>query len=494
MKYICDGQKTEKDKLCIENEDGEFENKDLCEKTCLNRVLDNEIADWKNLFTELFKLNINIYCKGGSTLGLVVLQQLLIKAKEQKSIPLAHEMIETFGELRLIKDWDFTILLEPPIEYQTVISIGERFNFKNEANLFPILRRRPNIKIAGEHLFELSIKNHENISDLELPLTTLKFKITPVNIDNFFILTKYFLDLEKIEIPGILEIINTFDFNSDIRSIKDGFFNIEDTPIDYGGLSEPLIEILNSMTREIEIEEISPENFIQFLVTQFKEPDRLIVRFFGKNIKKSKKIKDLFNMYKITLPSWLLDDTKFEKIKKLVDIFLLKINNYINHIFDRELYDSCIEFMTHDIKYIYDDPFYKIGKNKRIPSDSRILCVEKMKVYHNKLTNFFRNVNLGRMDKYVSEPEYFNFFISFVPNEKIKMLYDEIIKINDDSANLLKPAKKKKITISNLLSIKHQSKYSNFISVFKPWEKQDNYKQKYNKYKIKYLRLKKMME
>ena len=93
-----------------------------------------------------------------------------------------------------------------------------------------------------------------------------------------------------------------------------------------------------------------------------KEPDRLIIRFFGKNIEKSKKIKHLFNSYNIKLPQWLFDELQIEKIKKLVNIFLQKINNYINNNFDEELYCNCVKLMEHNIKSTYKDPIYKIKK------------------------------------------------------------------------------------------------------------------------------------
>jgi hypothetical protein len=65
------------------------------------------------------------------------------------------------------------------------------------------------------------------MSDLELPLTTLKFQITPANINNFFILTKYFLQAHELELAAVLDILNTFDFNSSTVSVIKGFFNIE---------------------------------------------------------------------------------------------------------------------------------------------------------------------------------------------------------------------------------------------------------------------------
>ena len=77
-----------------------------------------------NFFHELFDLkDINIYCKGGSTLGLVVLQHLLTKSP-------TPEIMREFLELKLIKDWDFTILLEPLQDYKPLITIGETLNFR----------------------------------------------------------------------------------------------------------------------------------------------------------------------------------------------------------------------------------------------------------------------------------------------------------------------------------------------------------------------------
>lgn len=492
MKYNCDIQKKERNNMCIEIQEGEFENKDLCETTCFNRVLNNEISDWKNFFNELFGLNINIYCKGGSTLGLVVLQHLLTKS-------LTPEMIREFVELRLIKDWDFTILLEPSQDPKPIIAIGEKYNFKNEASLFPILRRRPNIQIAGEHLFELSIKNSENMSDLELPLTTLKFKITPANIDNFFILTKYFLDSQEIELAVVLEILNTFDFNSYTHSVIKGFFNIEGRDIDYGGLSEDLIRILNSMREEIETVGFNPNTFIQFLVAQFKEPDRLIVRFFGKNVQKSQKIKSLFDRHGVRLPPWLFDESQFDNINRLIEIFLRKINHYINEKFNDGLMANCLDLMTHNIRQTYKDPSF----NGKAQAKSRDTYKNLMETYYNELTSFFTNVNLGKMGKYITDakskpdPRLFSLLNYLVPNDKMTRLYVEIIRIKGEIEEKLniEESKKKNFSISNVFLLKgNNTKYSIFITIFNPWEKTDEYKQKYNKYKIKYLMLKKKLK
>jgi hypothetical protein len=487
-KFKCDIQRKMKDDLCVEDPNGEFEAKDLCERTCFNRVLENEIRDWTQFFHELFTLgNINIYCKGGSTLGLVVLQHLLTKSP-------TPEIIREFVELKLIKDWDFTILLEPSQDPTQIITIAEKNNFKNEASIFPILRRRPNIQIAGEHLFELSIKNSENMSDLELPLTTLKFQITPANINNFFILTKYFLQAHELELAAVLDILNTFDFNSSTVSVIKGFFNIEGRCIDYGGLSEDLFRILESMRGEIEAAGFNPNTFIQFLVAQFKEPDRLIVRFFGKNVPKSQKIKSLFDRHGVRLPPWLFDESQFDNIR-LIEIFLVKINHYINEKFSDDLMKSCLDLMTHNIKQTYKDPSF----NGKAQAKSRDTYKPLMEAYYNQLTTFFTNVNLGKMGKYISDakskpdPRLFSLLNYLVPNAKMKQLYDQIIEIKGiiEGQLNIEESKKKNFSISNVILLKgNNTKYSIFITIFNPWEKTDEYKQKYLKYKTKYLMLK----
>ncbi len=496
MKYNCNIQGKMKDDLCVEDPNGEFEAKDLCEKTCFDRVLNNEISDWKKFFRELFTLgNINIYCKGGSTLGLVVLQHLLTKSP-------TPEIMREFVELKLIKDWDFTILLEPSQDPKQIITIAEKYNFKNEASLFPILRRRPNIQIAGEHLFELSIKNSENMSDLELPLTTLKFQITPDNLDNFFILTKYFLQAHEIELTAVLDILNTFDFNSSTVSVINGFFNIEGREIDDGGLSEDLFRILESMRGEIEAAGFNPNTFIQFLVAQFKEPDRLIVRFFGKNVPKSQKIKSLFDRHGVRLPPWLFDESQFDNINRLIEIFLSKINRYINDEFSYDLMKSCLDLMTYNIQQTYKDPSINGKAQAKAQAKSREKYKTEMNSYYNQLTNFFTNVNLGKMGKYISDakskpdPRLFSLLNYLVPNSKMKQLYVEIIRIKGViEGNLNKEeSEKKNFSISNVFILdKDNTKYSIFIKNFKPWEKTDEYKQKYLKYKTKYLMLKKMI-
>ena len=133
-----------------------------------------------------------------------------------------------------------------------------------------------------------------------------------------------------------------------------------------------------------------------------------------------------------------------------------------------------------------------------------------MEAYYNKLTSFFKNVNLGRMNTHVSNPKFLYFFNNFVPNHKIKKLYDNVIQIKLKTEEELRPDKLKKFSISTLFLLKNPSKYCNFIVAFKPWEKTSEYQQKYlldinnqsnknykylyNKYKIKYLTLKKLIK
>ena len=79
----------------------------------------------------------------------------------------------------------------------------------------------------------------------------------------------------------------------------------------------------------IKMESINPLTMKQFLITQFSQPDRLFLRFFNKNVKKSIKIREFYENNGIPLPPWLIDERILEEILLKIDRFLDEFNKYI---------------------------------------------------------------------------------------------------------------------------------------------------------------------
>ena len=77
--YKCADNTKKIKELCVYDESGEYEHKELCESDCLTQKLTTELEAWKLLFdwcSENLPDN-PIYCKGGSALGLEVLKSIL---------------------------------------------------------------------------------------------------------------------------------------------------------------------------------------------------------------------------------------------------------------------------------------------------------------------------------------------------------------------------------------------------------------------------------
>jgi hypothetical protein len=222
--------------------------------------------------------------------------------------------------------------------------------------------------IGDDYLLELSAKIDQTLDDLELPLTNLKFEVNYRNIDPFFEIVKMYVK-NDIKLERMLEILNELLSHILVNgvdladSIENGLYRITDPgKISKAGLSDELLGIIDN---SVEIsnrgpnrglnrglnnrghnnrERINPLTMKQFLITQFSQPDRLFLRFYNKNVDKSKKIREFYEKNGITLPPWLIDETILEEI-------LLKIDRFLN-IFNQ----------TIESKIKIDDKFFENPK------------------------------------------------------------------------------------------------------------------------------------
>ena len=262
--------------------------------------LNTETQNWISFIETLIENNYDVYVKGGSVTGLHILK--LIKESQ----------FGDFLKLNLIKDWDFTIFTS---DQSTITQLANQYNILVEGKTIIVLRQQNHIKIEAEALFELSIKEKEHICDLELPISTMKIKITKDNIHNLFNLSKLFY-LKETNYQELINLTNNLII--DIPYCQDGYFIITQDTYDCGNISAQLTDIIKSTTKNI--------NKQQFLITHFIQPDRLFHRL-NKNKIKSQNIEPF-----IGKTDWILNISKTDK---LINKFLSLLQKSITIIFNQ---------------------------------------------------------------------------------------------------------------------------------------------------------------
>lgn len=277
----------------------------------MNDKYSSEASNWISFIKKLIDLDCDVYAKGGSVLGLQILQMF----KDNTNV------FNEIMELKLIKDWDFTMCTiknGKSCNVNMLIDLAKRYNIIKEGETITVLRMKDNIRVDDEALFEISIKETEPLSELELPMSTLKIKLTNENIDNLFELAKIFY-LSDSNITEIMYLVNKFDII--VPEHENGYFKVNNN-FDSGGLSNVLLGLINYSSTN--------QNERQFLVAQIKQPDRMFYRLLGKNKDKAIRIENFLNKYSVTKPSWLLN---VDHIDELVHKFVVEVGQYVTMIF-----------------------------------------------------------------------------------------------------------------------------------------------------------------
>jgi len=281
----------------------------------MNEKYEIEALNWINFIKKLIGLGCDVYAKGGSVLGLQILQMF----KDN------NNTFNEIMELKLIKDWDFTMCTYQngkSCNIDMLIETAKRYNIIKEGETITVLRMKENIRVWDEALFEISIKETDPLSELELPMSTLKIKLTEENINYLFELAEIFymaeLDLND-NVSEIMGLVNKFDII--IPEHENGYFKVNGN-FDSGGLSVALLELINLVSTN--------QNERQFLVAQIKQPDRMFYRLLGKNKDKAIRIENFLKKYDAAKPSWLLN---VDHIDELVHEFVIAVGHYITIIF-----------------------------------------------------------------------------------------------------------------------------------------------------------------
>lgn len=363
---------------CIDNINGKYQTKNECVKYCVPElsklskfhpdekdIVSTEFNEWVLYLTDTLQTypNVNIYIKGGAVIGLDILKKFVIYCDNDQDI--FDKYYDDFVALNLIKDWDFTLYYNEDVtfynNYNEFLEKSKKYNMNKEGEgilrefgtdgLTMIRYKTKNDdarnKIGSDDLFEMSIKYIEGLSSLEIPMTSMKIKLTIKNVKKIFDLMKV-LYLNKINTISNIKIdYLDYIFNDLIVSVNDvdnhGLFYVTNQNFDNGGLS---IELLNIIAKT------DNTNEQQFIISQIKEPDRLFLRLSEKNIPKSNNIKNFFQKkLGIDPPEWTLDELY---ITKIVQFFIDNLQEYLIKIYNNN-YKKNIDELHIEIDKLWQD-------------------------------------------------------------------------------------------------------------------------------------------
>jgi len=347
IRYECKPTNEFKD-ICIKNEKGKYRSKESCVNDCETAYINEHLINIKikgetvkfYLFIKdiITNENINVYIKGGNVIGLKLLKMIYDKYKNDDNK--FKQVFNKFLELELIKDWDFAAYTTKPIddEYRKKLDdIAEKYKLVPRAKTFILYQTKKPILTDDKPLFEISIVEDADLfSKLEIPLTTMKVKITQFNLKYIYMFAKSFLAYKN----------NKEDFDFDVlkhmldkikiitHPHKKGLYDVGEKKEKYdkGNLNDDLLDFINKY-------DDFDRNFPQFLITHLEDPYRMLFRLIDKNIKKSDKIKDFIKneMKDDPRQSWLFDS---KWLLDKINVFMKDFGNNIHNIYITEYYTS----------------------------------------------------------------------------------------------------------------------------------------------------------
>jgi hypothetical protein len=347
MRYDCDPAQKFKD-ICKENDKGKYRNKESCINDCEMHYINKQLIDI-NIKGEAVKFylfikdiinneKITVYIKGGNVIGLKLLKIIYDKYKnDDKKF---KEIFHKFLSLELIKDWDFASYTSKPIDdtyREHLDKIAEKYKLVPRAKTFILYQTKRPILTEDKPLFEISIvEDADSFSKLEIPLTTMKVKITEYNLKYIYMFAKSFLAYKNKN--------EEFDFDIMKRMLdkikiiahphKRGLYDVGEKKerYDKGELNDDLIKYIETFSD-------FDKNFPQFLITHLEDPYRMLFRLVDKNIKKSEKIKNFIKdeIKESSKQEWLFES------KWLIDkinIFMKQFGQKIHKIYIDEYYTN----------------------------------------------------------------------------------------------------------------------------------------------------------
>lgn len=360
--------------------------------------MQSEFNSWRSYTKQILTLypHAQLFIKGGAILGLKCLSMEMCDDE--------HFTIFKKELGFLIKDWDM-LLICPDCD-DTFYNLND--DFKKEGETIIVMRYKTQsqrLMINCDALFEMAIrKQYDTFGDLELPMTTMKIKMTLDNIDKLFTLmeTLYlnkYHDL-KIDYDYLDSILKEIDIIIDEYD-ENGLFKISDNDYDDGDLSNKMLDIIRIVSND-------DLNVEQFLISHIKEPDRLFLRLFEKNIYKSNLIKKYFNDNYGWLPN----------------------QNFINDIFEK---------FVDKLKQSIDDTYkkYYLDMNsenvKILDADKKISILQcKLIMLELKQKNLDLETCIKELNKYVQQKYNFPDGWTYSPLNTLPVIINEPHKPNNE--------------------------------------------------------------
>jgi hypothetical protein len=396
-RYKCEPINDFKDICKEDDKNGKYKTHESCVNDCEIKYINTQLIK-NNLKGETMKFHlfikemredekIDIFLKGGNVLGIEILKIMFHTNTFDKNF-------DDFLKLNLIKDWDFmglTDSLITPEYHDKLIEIGKKHKLYNRASAFILFQTKIPLETYKKPLYEISILDNDGYSKLEIPLTTMKIKITEHNIKYIYMLSKLFIDYEKgmeVDKNALKRILSKI--NVQIYPCKDGFYNITNN-FDDGNLSNELLKFIKSYEKY-------HHDLPQFFVTHVQDLYRMCFRLVEKNIPKNDNIK-----------TFLKNKLTYQK--------------HINWLFDSEWLIKMLKLFTTEL----GKKTFKIFSSEKLPLDGLT-----------KLSEFFVNVSIKRVvTEWTTIPllgrELFNNIFGFT-YDSIK----DIIKTLDKTNSLVK--------------------------------------------------------
>jgi hypothetical protein len=347
-KYNCIPKNKFND-ICIENENGKYKNKESCINDCEGKYFKEQLVK-ENLYKETQKFynlikelindeKIDVYIKGGNVIGLKLLRMIYdaYKDDDEKFEKYFYE----FLKLDLIKDWDFASYTKKEItnDYKDKLDkISKKYNLVPRAKTFILYQTKRPILLDDKPLFEISILDKEEYSSMEIPLTTMKFKLNEHTIKYVFAFARSFISYKKekeFDMILLKRLISKVSIL--IHPHQNGFYNDPDK-FDKGCINDNLMNFIKKFSN-------NDVNLSQFLSTQLEDPFRLLYRLPEKNIPKTIKIWKFIReaFCEIIAVDWLFDP---DFIIETINSFTKALGDKIDKIYDDDGIDGVVLFFN----------------------------------------------------------------------------------------------------------------------------------------------------
>jgi hypothetical protein len=401
-KFECQPKNNFND-ICIENNNGKYNSKNSCINDCENQYikeqllkanLSQETGKFYKFIKELIKSeNIDVYIKGGNVIGLQVLKLLYDNYKDDDEK--FKKYFNKYLELELIKDWDFASYSKNEIteEYKKNLDkLAKKNNLVSRAKRYILYQTKKPVLTEGKALFEIAIWENdcEKYSCMEIPLTTMKMRITEYNIKYIFMFAKLFhsykISNEDFDIDILKRLISKISVI--IHPCRNGFYN-DQKNFDNGDLSNDMINLIKKYEKE-------DKNLPQFLITQIKDPFRIIYRLPEKNIPKTKKISSFLDSANINKNTDWLFDSDF--VTKIIENFTKDLGNEIEKIYKKDGLDKVVKFL--------DNIDWMIDRGTTTYKDS--FSDYNKKLLDNILGKLIENMDIKELDNLDSKNKFFN--------------------------------------------------------------------------------------